>query len=95
MAVEWSEDALEQIARIEERVAHFSGRSAADRWLQRLRDRVHLADLLPGASRQVPEFGMENFREVFEGDYRILYLVVTGGIEVVLVLHGSMDLTSE
>jgi plasmid stabilization system protein ParE len=40
----------------------------------------------------VPEYKVRTFREVFEADYRILYRVVPGGIEVVTVFHGSMQL---
>ncbi len=92
MALEWSSEALAAVERIRDRVALFAGRDAADRWLRRVQRRLELAEALPFASRKVPEFDIEAVREVFADEYRVLYLVVPGGIEVITVFHGAMSL---
>jgi len=39
--------------------------------------------------RVVPEFGEPLIRERFHRQYRIIYRVIEGGIEVDAVLHGA------
>ena len=48
----------------------------------------------PLSGRQVREFGYAQVREVIEGEYRILYHVLPDRIEILAVVHGSMDLGS-
>jgi plasmid stabilization system protein ParE len=81
------------VDRIAERIRAFAGDSSAERWKSRVYERAELAAFMPMNSRPVPEFGMAALREVFEGDYRILFLVVPEGIEVATVVHGAMLLT--
>ncbi|MCC6959364.1 MAG: type II toxin-antitoxin system RelE/ParE family toxin [Dehalococcoidia bacterium] len=92
MAIYWSELALSAFTRIGERVEMTAGEAAAQRWRQRVSDRLELAALLPYASRVVPEFNVPTYREVFEDAYRIHYRVVGNDIEVVALFHGAMHL---
>lgn len=92
VAIYWSDSALLAFDRIGQRIESFSGEQAARRWRQRVSDRLELAALLPLASRSVPEFGVDTYREVFEKDYRIHYRVVGSDIEVVTLFHGAMHL---
>ncbi|MBM3329322.1 MAG: type II toxin-antitoxin system RelE/ParE family toxin [Calditrichaeota bacterium] len=43
----------------------------------------------PMLGRVVPEFGEPLIRERFHRQYRIIYRVIEGGIEVDAVLHGA------
>lgn len=45
----------------------------------------------PLAGRRVPEYDMDQIREVFAGQYRIIYHVKADQIDVVAVIHGAMD----
>ena len=92
MAIDWSPAALAALYRISARIAAFTGEPAAQAWRQRVSDRLELAHDFPFASRRVPEFDVETYREVFEAAYRIHYLVVPGGIQVVTIFHGAMQL---
>ena len=47
---------------------------------------------MPFANREVPEYAIRTLREVLDGNYRIIYRVVPGGVEIVTVFHGSMQL---
>lgn len=40
----------------------------------------------------VPEFGMEDLREILYGDYRIVYECRPGVCYVKVVIHGSREL---
>lgn len=92
MAIHWSPAALSALGRIGDRIAAFSGDQSAQRWRQRVGDRIELAALLPFASRAVPEFDILTYREVFEDDYRIHYRVIGEDIEIVTLFHGAMNL---
>lgn len=46
----------------------------------------------PRLGRLVPEVQDENIRELFYRDYRIVYRIARGQIEILTVVHGSKDL---
>lgn len=63
-------------------------------WLDRAYAAVKpLADF-PLSGRIVPEFGRDDIREVFHGDYRIIYRVRRGQVEILSVRHGHFLLRS-
>jgi len=43
----------------------------------------------PQSGRVVPESNLRSFRELIVGPYRILYLLVADGVEIVTVVHGT------
>ena len=46
----------------------------------------------PKAGRIVPEYGDENLREKIYGNYRIVYRIKEGLIEIVAICHGARPL---
>lgn len=61
---------------------------AAARWIEKLLERARKAALLPFASRVVPEFGMDDLREVFVRTYRIVYRIRAHEVQVITVFEG-------
>jgi len=61
----------------------------ADRFVARLIERAEEATLYPHKHRKAPELDRDDVREVFEGQYRIIFQVHTHEVEVIAVLHGS------
>ncbi|MCZ7578486.1 MAG: type II toxin-antitoxin system RelE/ParE family toxin [Dehalococcoidia bacterium] len=49
-------------------------------------------EAFPESGRIVPEFDERVFRELVEGDYRIIYERFADRVEVVAVVHGSRSL---
>jgi toxin ParE1/3/4 len=45
----------------------------------------------PFSGRRVPEYDLDQIREVIEGPYRIIYHIKPGQIDVLAVIHGAMD----
>ena len=69
-------------------------RTTTFNWLDRVYAAVEpLADF-PLSGRIVPEFGRDDIREVFHGDYRIIYRVKRRRVEVLSVRHGHFLLRS-
>lgn len=46
----------------------------------------------PHSGRRVPEYGLEQIREVYEKPYRIIYHVLAEHIEVLAVIHDARNL---
>ncbi len=45
----------------------------------------------PLSGRRVPEYDIDQIREVFEGPYRIVYSIKPDQIDVLAVIHGAQD----
>jgi addiction module RelE/StbE family toxin len=45
----------------------------------------------PLSGRRVPEYAVEQIREVFSGPYRIIYHIKSDQIDVIAVIHGAMQ----
>ena len=45
----------------------------------------------PLSGRRVPEYEIDQIREVIEGPYRIIYYIKPDQIDVLAVLHGAQD----
>ncbi|MGE3074010.1 MAG: type II toxin-antitoxin system RelE/ParE family toxin [Dehalococcoidia bacterium] len=94
MTVEWSDAASIQFAALVARLESLStgaGIGLVDRVTRRLRQ---IADF-PDSGRMVPEFGFPSFRELVEGDYRVVYERFPDRIEVVAVVHGSRSFSED
>jgi toxin ParE1/3/4 len=64
---------------------------AADRWLDTLEDKLGLLANSPLMGPTRPDIAPE-LRYHPVGNYLLLYRIVSGGIEVVRVVHGARDL---
>jgi len=86
--IHWTDTALEHLRAIHTYIARHSFEYA-----QRMTDRItrHSQQIgdFPLSGRIVPEFGLGQIREVFEGPYRIVYYVKADQIDVLAVIHGS------
>jgi toxin ParE1/3/4 len=88
MIVNWTEAALADLRAIEAYIARHSpqyGRSMVERIFART---GQLADF-PRLGAEVPEYGNEFIRELFETPYRIVYHVYKDRVDIASVVHGS------
>jgi len=46
----------------------------------------------PFSGRSVPEYDFKQIREVIESSYRIIYYIKSDQIDVLAVIHGSMNI---
>jgi plasmid stabilization system protein ParE len=87
----WTDRARSDLAAIERYIA-LDDRDAAARWIDRLRERARKAARIPNAGRVVPEIGREDVREVFLGNYRLVYRVGANHVDVLTVFEGHRRL---
>lgn len=67
----------------------------ANRLVERLIARADVLATFPNSGRQVPEFGNPRIRELIEGNYRIVYRVVSRErVDIARVHHASQPLTN-
>ncbi len=68
---------------------------AAARWIEKLMARAQEAALSPLSGRVVPELGVRSIREVLVRNYRIVYRIHQGEVQVLTVFEGHRLLRAE
>jgi toxin ParE1/3/4 len=92
--VYWTDTAKSHLHGIRDFIARNS-EIYATRVVDRLSRRSEQIALFPLSGRIVPEFRLDQIREVFEGPYRIIYLIKADCIEVLAVIHGARNVLSD
>ena len=87
----WTEIAIEDIRLIHEYISKDSKRYA-DRFIEKIINRVTQLENFPRSGRVVPEFDSELLRELIEGNYRIVYKITSDQVAVVRVHHAARQL---
>ena len=74
MKIYWSPLAVERLENIFEYISK-EDNEAAHKLIGKIFNKVETLSKFPDRGRKVPEANREEIREVFESDYRIIYLV--------------------
>ncbi len=88
----WTEFALEDLKIIYDYIARDSP-VYADKFVEKLINRVEQLKNFPMSGRAVPEFNLEKIRELIEGNYRIVYKINSDHIGVVRIHHSAQPLS--
>jgi toxin ParE1/3/4 len=91
MKVHWTETAEAHLDAIYAYIAQDS-KTYALRTVDRMTRRSQQIGTFPLSGRKVPEYEMDQIREVFSGPYRIIYHIKPDQIDIIAVIHGSMKL---
>jgi toxin ParE1/3/4 len=90
MKVHWTDTAEGHLDAVYAHIAQDSpeyARHMVDRLTRRSQQ---IADF-PFSGRRVPEYDIEQIREVIEGSFRIIYHIKSDQIDVLAVIHGARD----
>jgi addiction module RelE/StbE family toxin len=93
MKVHWTRTAETHLNDIYKYI-EFDSPEYAKRVVDRLTSRSRQIADFPNSGRRVPEFDVDQIREVIEGSYRIIYRIKPDQIDVLAVIHGAMDVLS-
>lgn len=93
MKVTWSKESLQQLIQIEQFISRDNPERAVQ-FINRLIDRAEKIKDYPYQGRIVPEFSLNEIREVFEKSYRIVYRISENQIEILTVFEGHKLLKS-
>ena len=91
MRVDWTPRASASFDALVSRLDELSA-GAGRRLVDRVTERLSQLEAFPDSGRIVPEFEERLFRELVEGDYRIVYERFPDRVEVIAVVHGSHSL---
>lgn len=91
MKVYWTDTAERHLDAIYGYVARDSP-AYAKRVVDRLTGRSQQIADFPLSGRIVPEYQIDQIREVIEGPYRIIYYIKPDRIDVLAVIHGAQDI---
>ena len=94
MKVHWTDSAEEQLHALYEYIARTSPDYAL-RMVDRLTQRSLQITEHPLSGRKVPEYGLDQIREVIENPYRIVYYIKLDQIDVVAVIHEARNILRE
>ena len=91
--IRWTYQARDDLKSIAEYISRDSIRYARLQ-VHRIRNRTGLLKRNPQAGREVPELKEPGIRELIEGNYRIIYKIVTKSrIDILTIHHSARDLT--
>jgi len=90
MKVHWTNTAEGHLEAIHAHIAQDSP-EYAKRMVDRLTRRSQQIAEFPFSGRKVPEYDVDQIREVIEGSFRIIYYLKSDQIDVLAVIHGAMD----
>ena len=91
MKVIWTPLAQRRLQEIHDYIAKEQPVNAR-RWMERVLSHGERIGEQPRIGRLVPEYQRETIREVFEGDYRIIYRIRSQQVDVLTVRHGARRL---
>jgi toxin ParE1/3/4 len=92
MKLIWSEQALLDVEHIRDYIAQDSP-AYAQPFIERLLHATRYLPEFPQSGRLMPEANNPNIREVIYQGYRIVYRLRLDTIEIVMVAHGSRNLS--
>jgi addiction module RelE/StbE family toxin len=90
MKVHWTDTAEGHLDALYAYIAQDSP-EYAKRMVDRLTRRSQQIADFPFSGRRVPEYDIDQIREVIEGPYRIIYHIKPDQIDVLAVIHGAMN----
>ncbi len=94
MKVHWTDTAEAHLDGICAYIAQNS-KTYALRTVDRITKRSQQISAFPLSGRRVPEYDLNQIREVFSGPYRIIYHIKADQIDVIAVIHGAMKVLDD
>ena len=88
MKLIWTPRSQRRLQEIHDHIAQDQPAHALQ-WVARILDRSDQMGEHPRSGRIVPEYQRDTIREIFEGDYRIIYRIRSQQVDVLTVRHGA------
>ncbi|RBP85891.1 type II toxin-antitoxin system RelE/ParE family toxin [Marinomonas rhizomae] len=90
MKVQWTATASAHLDAIFAYIAQDS-ETYALQTVDRITRRSQQIGEFPLSGRKVPEYELDQIREVFVGSYRIIYRIMADQVDVIAVIHGATN----
>ncbi len=93
--INWTEQAVFDLKDIKIYISKDS-KYYAQKTIASIRFRTQILKLFPESGRIIPEIEVENYRELIEGNYRIMYKIVDEyRIDILSVFHSARNLKTD
>ena len=92
MNIRLSRSALLDLREILDWFVEQDSRPAGEAWVARLLDRIQPLERFPESGRIVPEFQLQDLRELIEPPFRIVYRLTSSSITVIRIWRGERQL---
>ncbi len=91
--IKWTPLSIEDLKDIHDYISKDSKRYAKIQVIK-LKSRTSILKKYPLSGKPVPEYNDERFRELIEGNYRIIYKIVNDNlVDILAVHHSARDLS--
>lgn len=87
----WAELAKEHLRELDAYIAEGSPFYSIV-FIDKLLASIEKVGAFPKCGRVIPEFGLEDLREIIFHEYRIVYSLGKDSVTVVAIVHGAMDI---
>jgi len=94
MKIFWSPLAVERLENIYNYIS-VDNKSAAQKVAERIFKKVETLAKNPERGRIVPETNREEIREIFEGEYRIIYRIETKKVSILTIRNFKQQLSEK
>jgi toxin ParE1/3/4 len=88
MKVAWTHKALLRLTQIHDHIALDQPVNARN-FVDRLTRKANRIALTPSSGKIVSQYGHDDIRELYEGEYRIIYRIRTDRIDILTVRHSA------
>jgi len=82
----WTLKALLRLQQVHDHIA-IDQPGNAKNFVDKLTRKADIVVSVPSGGRIVPQYGREDIRETYEGEYRIIYRIRTDRIDILTVRH--------
>lgn len=86
MKAAWTHKALLRLQQIHDHIA-LDQPINANNFVDRLTRKVDLIASAPNVGKIIPQYGRDDIREAYEGEYRIIYRIRSNRIDILTVRH--------
>jgi toxin ParE1/3/4 len=86
MKAAWTQKALSRLQEIHDYIADDQPGNAIN-FVDRLTQKAELTASAPHGGRVVPQYGRNDIRETYEGEYRIIYRIHEDPIDILTARH--------
>ncbi len=86
----WTELALSELEHIKEYIS-FDSIVYAKNVVLKIRNKVKILKQFPKRGGRIPEIELENYRQLIEGNYRIMYKISNNKVYILSIFHGARD----
>jgi plasmid stabilization system protein ParE len=94
MKVSWTHKGMQRLKQLHDYISYDQPDNALN-YVDKITRRVDLLAMQPRSGKVVEKYRRDDIREIYEGDYRIIYRILVERIDILTVRHNSRLLPNQ